>query len=144
MTDSLSKKGRVRSDGRVPRGRGFTACFQDLQALVGRKYVFRDNQSIQLVRLTGIHLTDDYFEFDLTAINAPGFLSRARTPFSVGCNVEYLSIERAYCFASIVSWFLITDAQVVDRLIDFAATRPTAGAFLREINSCLRSTRDKR
>ena len=58
--------------------------------------------------------------------------------------MEYLSIERTYCFASIVSWFLITDAQVVDRLTDFAATRPTAEAFLREINSSLRSTREER
>lgn len=143
MADSLSIKGAIRSAGRVPCGRPLPACLQGLNALVGRKHVFRDKQSIQLVRLTGIHLNDEYFKFDLAAISAPGFLAIARRPFSIECHAEYLAIERTYCFASIVGCFLITDARVVKRLIDFAASRPTAGAFLREINSRLRSASEE-
>ena len=92
-----------RPDGRASRNRGFSACLKDLQALVGRQYVYRDKSSIRLVRLTGIHLEDDYFEFDLAQVSAPGFHPKAGKSFSIGCVIEDLSIEKAYCYASTVS-----------------------------------------
>ena len=49
----------------VPR---LSAVLKNLKLLIGSDCIFRERQRIEVVRLAGIHLAEDGFEFDLVPI----------------------------------------------------------------------------
>ena len=98
---------------------------KDMHSLMGMRCIFREKGTVQVVRLSGIHLVQDgYLEFDLVPLGVKGFLATLTAPFSIGCDVEYLTIEETYYFAPYVNWFLIIDTKVVNKIIRMVAATP--------------------
>ncbi len=102
-------------------------CLALLRAHVGQKCVFREKRYCRLVILRSIKVSRGVgrlVSLELEPVESKGFTAKPIGRFVLAGAFDELSFGQRHVACPIVSWSVLTDAQAVQKITEFAAQEP--------------------
>jgi hypothetical protein len=116
-------------------------CLTSLKAHVGQKCVFRERRYCRLVMLRSIKVSRGVgrmVSLKLEPVESQGFTAEPNGRFVVSGAFDELRFGLRHVTCPIVSWSVLTDAQAVQQIIEFAAQGPNIRDLVDKFHEAVR------
>jgi hypothetical protein len=110
-----------------------SSSIEHLMKLIGCECIYKESGLVLHAQLIAININGDMLELKFKRLPSPGFTPRNIRTFTCSSVMEYLSFGKNRICGSLINQEIFFRKSDVKEIVQFMATRPDAGSFIRKL-----------